>query len=330
MSTKSKKPIKPRKPKKQDNLLHVKFPEIFKEALEELNPGIDLKLLSYGSETKVNWVCSKHTTCDKHRWSCAVKHRTYKKQPSGCPFCCLKKRCACNALIKKIDGKDNKHCSKCDTYKPIEKFNINKDKKDGRGTFCRSCSNALCFKHDSIKSAIMRLSFQGKSCAVCGEKNEICLEYDHINDNKKRKKNGRKIKNMIKMGVSDMKKEMEKCEIVCGVCHAIRTWNRTPRTLKDATQKLMRKWRLEQGKCKLCDKKITEDNHVAFHFDHIDPNTKTKCLNKMGVKQAEIERHKCQIICSNCHKIKTAKENHWKKLEDFEPEIIEKAKSYLK
>jgi hypothetical protein len=59
-------------------------------------------------------------------------------------------------------------------------------------------------------------------CADCGIKNHIVLDFDHLRDKKYN------ISRMIHDGFSwkAIKKEIEKCEIVCANCHRIRTYNR--------------------------------------------------------------------------------------------------------
>lgn len=59
-------------------------------------------------------------------------------------------------------------------------------------------------------------------CHDCGEKNHIVLDFDHLRDKKYN------ISRMIHDGFSwrQIKKEIEKCEIVCANCHRIRTYQR--------------------------------------------------------------------------------------------------------
>ena len=59
-------------------------------------------------------------------------------------------------------------------------------------------------------------------CFDCGINNHIILDFDHIRDKKYN------ISRMIHDGFSwkSIKKEIEKCEVVCANCHRIRTHNR--------------------------------------------------------------------------------------------------------
>jgi len=63
---------------------------------------------------------------------------------------------------------------------------------------------------------------ENSGCVDCGETNHIVLDFDHL----KNKKYG--ISRMIHDGFSwqAIKKEIEKCEVVCSNCHRIRTHER--------------------------------------------------------------------------------------------------------
>lgn len=59
-------------------------------------------------------------------------------------------------------------------------------------------------------------------CADCGvELPHYCMEFDHCR--------GEKLFNVshIGTGIARIKAEMAKCDVVCAVCHKIRTWNRS-------------------------------------------------------------------------------------------------------
>lgn len=50
---------------------------------------------------------------------------------------------------------------------------------------------------------------------------------------------------------------------------------------------------------------------------------------KYNLKDVEKEIAKCQLLCCNCHRVKTAKDLEWRKLSDFSEEIIAKAEVFL-
>ncbi len=60
-----------------------------------------------------------------------------------------------------------------------------------------------------------------------------------------------------------------------------------------------------------------ESNIVVLEFDHRDPSTKSFNISdsirrRLGFKAVEEEMKKCDVVCSNCHRIRTAKQfNHY-------------------
>lgn len=60
-----------------------------------------------------------------------------------------------------------------------------------------------------------------------------------------------------------------------------------------------------------------QDNRV-LEFDHIEPSTKSFGIAR-GIADTRswenilIEIEKCQILCANCHKIKTSEKQKWYK-----------------
>jgi 5-methylcytosine-specific restriction endonuclease McrA len=59
-----------------------------------------------------------------------------------------------------------------------------------------------------------------------------------------------------------------------------------------------------------------EDDSLVLEFDHIDRSTKSYNISDMtrtsySIKRIEEEISKCQILCANCHRRKTALELDW-------------------
>lgn len=46
-------------------------------------------------------------------------------------------------------------------------------------------------------------------------------------------------------------------------------------------------------------------HHVALDFDHITDNKSFNVCNARSIKQALKEIEKCEVVCSNCHRIRT-------------------------
>ena len=55
-----------------------------------------------------------------------------------------------------------------------------------------------------------------------------------------------------------------------------------------------------------------------LELDHIDPDTKTYNVSKMvssmhfSLDRIKVEIRKCQVLCANCHRIKTLEEREIK------------------
>jgi len=67
---------------------------------------------------------------------------------------------------------------------------------------------------------------------------------------------------------------------------------------------------------KLCCIICGESDPVVLDFDHRDPTKKLSAVSKLvqnwgSIKAVEAEIEKCDVLCSNCHRRKTAREFRW-------------------
>lgn len=128
-----------------------------------------------------------------------------------------------------------KYCYKCQTEKPLLEFSINKTRKDGLSSQCRSCHKVMRRKHyennkhkiykqvrnrkkelhewvDSLK--------KDKPCKDCGRTDlPFLMDFDHLN-NKKVAISAAWMRGLSKEKILE---EINKCELVCCRCHRIRT-----------------------------------------------------------------------------------------------------------
>lgn len=70
---------------------------------------------------------------------------------------------------------------------------------------------------------------------------------------------------------------------------------------RSKTQDFLRTYKLSKG-CKDCGYK---KHHAALEFDHITGEKEFNVCNAKSIKQAKEEIKKCEVVCSNCHKIRT-------------------------
>ena len=114
--------------------------------------------------------------------------------------------------------------------------------------------------------------------------------------------------------------EIEKCDIVCANCHAVRTykWLLTrDRAALGASLRLEEKRRYWRGHAKLLEQLrdvSCADCGLRFpsyvmQFDHRDSSDKnytvTRMIGRAGRAKILEEAAKCDIVCTNCHRERT-------------------------
>jgi hypothetical protein len=79
----------------------------------------------------------------------------------------------------------------------------------------------------------------------------------------------------------------------------MREWSRKRRI---RNRKLIQEYKVKQG-CKDCGYNA---HHAALEFDHIADDKVANVANLMGQEKALwAEIAKCEVVCSNCHSIRT-------------------------
>jgi len=121
-----------------------------------------------------------------------------------------------------------KICSRCKVEKPLDDFSISRSRKDGRNHSCRECHNKYTRSHykknkdQYIKRNYKRtlegrdyiIEFKKQSeCCVCGESRWWVLDFHHDGDKKDF------VGRLVTHGISIVKKEIEKCIVLCANCH---------------------------------------------------------------------------------------------------------------
>ena len=110
---------------------------------------------------------------------------------------------------------EEKFCPYCKTTKPISEFYQRRGKAGG-SCYCKPCTNAETSQR-SIAFKEKCVEYKGGKCELCGYNKYIgALEFHHKDPTKKdlqiSKVRGRSFNDKIK-------KELDKCQILCSNCH---------------------------------------------------------------------------------------------------------------
>jgi hypothetical protein len=122
------------------------------------------------------------------------------------------------------------------------------------------------------------------------------------------------------MSTTKLMAEVAKCDIVCANCHRVRTanaWIGRPRKGRYSSPSAARKaavWReqaallsrLRDVPCADCGGRFPKS---ALDFDHRDPQEKAFVVSRMLLRASSEkilgEVAKCDIVCANCHRMRT-------------------------
>lgn len=123
-----------------------------------------------------------------------------------------------------------KTCTKCNNTYPEEKFafkNKSLGKRNARCDECRRADNRQSYYNHHQKS-LDRITQYKKSnrkwysefkktlsCSVCGESEEACLDFHHIDESEK----DFTISMNTNSSVKKLKEEISKCACLCANCH---------------------------------------------------------------------------------------------------------------
>lgn len=121
------------------------------------------------------------------------------------------------------------------------------------------------------------------------------------------------------MSTAKLMLEVAKCDIVCANCHRTRTQRMRLRQVPVLVGRCRRieerlYWRGHQRKLNELRDVPCSDCGGAFpswvmEFDHRDPAQKSAAVSRMigraGVARILAEAAKCDIVCANCHRMRT-------------------------
>lgn len=213
-----------------------------------------------------------------------------------------------------------KFCYKCGVVRDRKDFHKNAGNSDGLQELCRFCRRKQRADLQEELSALKKQSV----CVKCGYSDHRALDYAH-NDRKEkaRTKDGRRSKTPSHFdSIRAWNTEIPKVQVMCTVCHRLATFkehidrddilprNAIVREKRRELYKFVSAEKMRIGACTDCKRTITESNLVAFDFDHLPQFDKTAGVSEMAAnlkpkKEIEAEIAKCELLCANCHRIRT-------------------------
>lgn len=226
----------------------------------------------------------------------------------------------------------NKQCTKCVLEKVLEDFGKDSRHKDGLQSQCRTCcsqqkrirfttlegkairkqQNAIYHQIHAHEISSRRAKkyrknqefinqYKIKQCTDCGQQYPSeCMELDHIFGNKFDNVSAMKFRSLDKII-----QEINKCEIVCAVCHRIRTEKR--RSPSKDKRLLAHRTQINEFKNRPCTDCQLSFPSVAMDLDHIR-GEKIMEISNMGHyprQKVTEELDKCDVVCACCHRIRT-------------------------
>jgi hypothetical protein len=195
------------------------------------------------------------------------------------------------------------------------------NKKNGRTYWKNICSACASAKYrrknpDKIKAIRKKCKTKYKSqkeffkeqlmlhinqlcCKNCGNQDKRVLNFHHRNPEDKSFRIAWAFTHSYSL--ENMKKEVEKCDVLCCNCHFI----------AHATKPEGKNWKIKRSLLEhLCQDYCTicQNNDIrSLSFHHRDPNEKefgiacNQLAKPIGDLKKEVE--KCTILCENCHRI---------------------------
>ena len=180
-----------------------------------------------------------------------------------------------------------KICSKCGKRKSLDQYHANKAGKHGKSSFCKVCKNKQNRPHNLKKMQQKQDPENKRRCISCN----------------KQKKNK---EFLFKGRICQPCRKFEFAE-----SNDMSEYRRNYHYRKNLKEKQFIFNYLSKKSCVVCQ---TTDVMV-LEFDHIQPSKKSFEISralmnsKTTIAQLKKEIAKCQVLCSNCHKRKTLKEN---------------------
>ena len=191
-----------------------------------------------------------------------------------CATCGEKQATRGNARYKR--NRESNRCVTCNT------------EHEGKGTRCKTCQEKNTDRYKPCRD--VWIAWKHKICA-CG-----CSDWRVIGATNP---NGRRFSDYCWWTSNGGPEALEAALVgatpTCRNCHR--------KTKKRSRRRWVREEKERRKACAFCG--LVGDPRI-YEFDHIDPSTKEFEVDKAKTKKAFLkEVEKCQMLCANCHHVKT-------------------------
>lgn len=241
-----------------------------------------------------------------------------------------KRKRAKDDIYRNVNGIDMRSCSECFVFKAFTEFVPNKRRPGGIGSKCRTCYNLL----EREKSAVGREdrvakrraqtianvaafqrkrkmegielvnSFKMDPCLDCKKSYPvICMQLDHIGDDKIDN-----VSSMVGYNRDRILAEIAKTEAICACCHRIRSAAREHIKVSKDKRRVAFRAMIDAIKSKPCSDCGLCFSPVAMDLDHINDKNKVAAISDMAhwpQHKILIELKKVEVVCANCHCLRT-------------------------
>lgn len=147
------------------------------------------------------------------------------------------------------------------------------------------------------------------------------MDFDHIDP--KEKKFNISVMCGKPYGVANIKNEIDKCELRCANCHRDKTYRSQIRTKPIVSDQIGRRRKIQDQINKIkevpCLDCKVKYNYWQLDFDHRDASSKIEDISTMihkgfAINKILLEIEKCDLVCVNCHRIRTFERRKAEKL----------------
>lgn len=215
-----------------------------------------------------------------------------------------------------------RHCPQCDIILTYKSQNSLRDATK-RHTKCHACafstrtSMSFINRKAHKKAAVLKYKFKLQNhvwnylsthpCIDCGESNILFLKFDHIGPKTEW------VSFLIRKhaAIATIDKEISKCVVRCISCHRKSTLKNYLSAPLNKQQLYVREY-LMQNKCVDCG----DYNPQNLEFDHVrgikSSNVSSLVGGRYSTYRIQEEINKCDVVCCNCHRIRTATRGNWR------------------